>query len=75
MANYDYSKLSGKIVEKCRTRGSFAAKMGWSGPTCGRKMNGSTSWSQLEIEKAIVILDINRADIPEYFFALAVTKM
>lgn len=75
MPKYNYSKLSGRVVEKCRTRGSFAAKMGWSGPTCGRKMNGTTSWSQNEIEKAIGVLEIERAEIPDYFFTLAVTKM
>ncbi len=65
---FDYSKLKGKIVEICGTQIVFAKKMGWSERTVSLKLNGTRAWKQGEICKAILILNLNKGDIAEYFF-------
>lgn len=67
---FDYSKLEGRIKEKCRTRVSFADKMGLSERSISLKMNGKTQWKQSEICNACSILEIDKEKIPEYFFNL-----
>lgn len=65
---YDYSKLSGKIVEKCGTRIIFAKRMGLSERTVSLKLNNKIDFKQSEIQRAISILGIKKGDIQEYFF-------
>lgn len=65
---FDYSKLRGRIVEKYRTLGTFAEAMGWSIQTQQKKLSGSIAWTQDDIIKAIVLLDLEASDIPTYFF-------
>lgn len=69
--DFDYSKLKGKIIEKCGTNSVFAAAMGWSLKTNGFKLSGGASWSADEILLACDILDIEHEKIPAYFFKLA----
>lgn len=65
---FDYSKLRGRIVEKYRKLGTFAEAMGWSIQTQQKKLSGSIAWTQDDIIKAIVLLDLEASDIPTYFF-------
>lgn len=65
---YDYSKLSGRIVEIFETRYKFAEAMNWSERTLSLKMNGQRSWRQSDICKAIRLLKLTVEDIPDYFF-------
>lgn len=65
---YDYSKLSGRIVEIFGTRYKFAEAMNWSERTLSLKMNGRRSWRQSDICKAIRLLKLTVEDIPDYFF-------
>lgn len=67
---YDYSKLNGKIVEKCGTQAIFASKMGLSERTISLKLNNKIDWRQSEILKAVKILNIPIGDIEQYFFTL-----
>ena len=69
--DFDYSKLKGKIIEKCGKNSVFAEKMGWSLKTNGFKLSGGASWSADEILLACEILDIEHEKIPAYFFKLA----
>ena len=85
--DFDFSKLKGKITEKCGTNSVFAEKMGWSMKTNGLKLSGGTNWSADEILLACEILDIEKVIqctktiiptgdiekdmIPAYFFRLA----
>lgn len=71
---YDYSKLKGRIVEKNGIYSNFGDAMGWSPVTRTKKLAGKVDWTQKDIEKAIDVLDIEREQIPEYFFTLAVIK-
>ena len=69
---YDYTRLLGKIVEKFKTQGCFAAAMGMSERTVSCKINGKVGWKQNEIDKACAILGIAPQDIHAYFFTLNV---
>lgn len=72
--SFNYSKLSGRIVEKVGSRGKFAELMGLSERTISLKMNGLLSWKQPEIVRACQILDIPTSEIPLYFFSLEVQQ-
>ncbi|MGN0532996.1 MAG: DUF739 family protein [Eubacterium sp.] len=65
---YDYSKLRGRIVEKCGTIAEFAKRMDLSERTVSLKLNQKRGFKDKDIEKAITVLDINRNDILPYFF-------
>ena len=65
---FNYSKLSGRIVEVFGTRYKFAEAMGWSERTLSLKMNGQRAWRQPDICKAINLLRLTDEDIPTYFF-------
>lgn len=66
--SYDYSKLSGRIVEKCRTKERFAKEIGLSCKSLCDKMQGKVGWSQQQIAVACKVLEIKYTDIPLYFF-------
>ena len=69
---YDYSKLNGRIVEKCGTQANFAEMMGLSERTISLKLNNKISFKQPEIQKALKILDLSINEIQAYFFTLKV---
>ena len=71
---YDSSKLNGRIIEKCGTQAKFADLMGLSTRTISLKLNNKIKFKQDEIQKAIVILQLDSTDISEYFFNLKVQK-
>lgn len=68
---FDYSKLRGKIVEKCGSIDSFAKKLDITPTTASRKLSTKSSWSQDEIIKACDILGIPATELTEYFFCPA----
>lgn len=67
---YNYSKLLGRIVEKVGTQCKFAEAIELSERTVSLKLNGRVGWKQTEIAKACEILDIDKSEICEYFFAI-----
>lgn len=69
---YDYSKLNGRIIEKCGTQAVFAEKMNLSERTVSLKLNNKVPWKQPEMQKAAKILDFPPADIQQYFFTIKV---
>ena len=69
---YDYSKLSGRIVEKYETQAKFACAMGLSERSISLKINGKVGWKQNEILKACELLDIPVSQISIYFFTTKV---
>ena len=69
---FNYSKLSGKIVEVFGTRYNFAKAMNWSERTLSLKMSSIRTWKQPDICKAIKLLNLTEDDIPTYFFTLEV---
>ena len=73
--SHDYSKLLGKIVEKCGTQLIFSERMGLSERTISLKLNRKVPWKDTEIVKAAEILEIPSNEIVEYFFKIKVHKM
>lgn len=71
---YDYSKLNGRIAEKCGSQGAFAKKIGLSERTVSQKLNNKIAWKQSEIQRAISVLDLAIEEIPLYFFAVKVQQ-
>lgn len=65
---FDYSKLKGKIIEKFKTQGNFAAANQLSDRSMSLKLNNGIGLSQEEILKWCKLLDIEISDIPVYFF-------
>lgn len=65
---FDYSKLNGRIVEKCGSQGNFARQMELSERSISLKLNNKTSWKQLEIQKALEVLGLKTNQIKDYFF-------
>ena len=69
---FNYSKLRGRIIEKYGSQTDFAKAFGCSDRTLSLKMTGKRPWKQIEILKAIKLLDLSEDDIQDYFFALEV---
>lgn len=65
---FDYSKLKGKIKEKCNTQSAFALKMGFSNQTLSAKLGNLVDFNQEEIMKALKILELSDKDVTRYFF-------
>lgn len=72
---YDYNKLRGKIKEKFGTQSAFAKAMGLSDVSVSNKLNNNVEWGQEEIEKSVMVLDIEYTDIHSYFFTHNVEKI
>jgi len=69
---FDYSRLKGRIVEKCGSQKAFAALLGISEPTLTAKLNCSSYFTQGEMLRAIDILDIDQGAATDYFFTVRV---
>lgn len=69
---FDYSKLRGRIIEKCGSQRAFAKLLGIAECTLTSKLNGYTCFSQSEILRSVKILDIN--EVTPYFFTVIVGK-
>ena len=67
---FDYNKLRGRIIEKFRSQSNFAAANNLTDRSMSLKLNNGIGLSQDEIMRWSDLLDISRADIPEYFFCL-----
>lgn len=53
---FDYSKLRGKIIEKCGSQSMFAKEMELSERSISLKMQGKVEWKQSEIRRAVSLL-------------------
>ena len=64
----DYSKLRGKIIEKCGSQKAFAELLGVTNTTLTLKINSKRYFTQQEILKSANILGILPEHISMYFF-------
>ncbi|HEL9630585.1 TPA: DUF739 family protein [Streptococcus suis] len=71
----DFSKLSGRIVEKFGTQYNFAIAIGLSERSLSLKLNNKVGWKDEEMEKAIELLDLDITEIPSYFFTYNVQEI
>lgn len=69
---HDYSKLRGRIVEKCGTIGAFAEKIGTPQANISSKLHDRYGITPKEIISWSELLEIPKGDIGEYFFTLKV---
>lgn len=66
--SFDYSNLSGRIVQEYGTQYNFAKAMGISERSLSLKLNSKVFWKNSEIIEACNLLKIDQVDIPKYFF-------
>ena len=67
---FNYSKLKGRITEKCGTQRAFAGLLGITECTLTSKLNGYTYFTQSDIMRSIDLLDIDPGDVALYFFTV-----
>ena len=68
MKKRNYSMLRGRIKEKLKNEYVLAKELKCSKATLSKKLNNKTDFTQDEIEKVCRILEIDRKEIPSYFF-------
>lgn len=66
---YKYLKLRGRITEKFENQGKFAEVVGLSENSVSKKLTGNSGFSQEDIEKWSLLLDIPKDEYGQYFFA------
>lgn len=71
---FEYSKLLWRIKEKYGSQSKFARAIELSERSLSQKINGKTGWKQQEIVRACEVLEIDKTEIPEYFFRLNVQE-
>lgn len=69
---FDYRKLKGKIIEKYGSVYKFAIAFGKSKQTISMKLNNKRGISAEDIIKMCEMLDIEKDEIPDYFFTILV---
>ena len=71
---FDYSKLKGRIKEKCDTQKAFAERLGVAECTMVAKLDCNSYFTQSEIFRSAEILEIPHEQLFAYFFAPRVQK-
>lgn len=66
---FDFNKLKGRIKEKLNTQENFAKELNISVPSLIKKLNNKSQFTQTEINKARIILDISDVELNKYFFS------
>lgn len=66
---YTYNKLRGRIVEMYGTQGKFAEELGISKNSVSKKMNCQTEFSQEDIIRWSMLLNVKKDEYGEYFFS------
>lgn len=71
---FDYSKLLGRMKEREITQENLAVMININKGTLNLKLNNKAFFTQPEIRKICVVLEICDSEIGLYFFALKVQK-
>lgn len=71
---YETSKLRGRIVEKFGSQIKFAKAADCSLSFLSQYLNGKKKLNQPTMEKWIIVLEIDPAEIYDYFFVRKVLK-
>lgn len=67
---FNYSKLKGRIKEKCGSQRAFSRLLDVSEATLTSKLKCDTYFTQSEIWKSAKILEIEPNMVAQYFFTL-----
>ena len=65
---FDYSKLKGRITEKCGSQRAFAKLMKMSEATLTAKLACRVQFNQGEIARSIPILEIEPGTVSDFYF-------
>ena len=65
---FNYDKLTGRIIEKCKTRQNFAQKIHMSIPTLINKLDGNVDFKSKEIFEICEVLEIPLEKIHYFFY-------
>lgn len=65
---WNYNKLKGRIKEMCGTQDEFATRLGIGRVSLSQRLNNQLEFTQDEMFRACDVLEIERVDIPLYFF-------
>lgn len=68
MADFNYAKLRGRIIEKYGTQTEFVEKFGISSNSFSLKMNNKSRFTTDDIVKLTEMLEIEKEEVGEYFF-------
>ncbi len=71
---YDYSKLLGRIKEKYDTIEKLVHKISISMGSLELRLNNSLKFTQQDIKELCEVLEVEKSEIPEYFFKGEVMK-
>ncbi|MBC5996351.1 DUF739 family protein [Romboutsia ilealis] len=66
--SFDYKKLKGRIKEYYDTQDNFAKALNIGRTGLSLRLNNRMDFTQKEINRAYVLLDLSKEEIPEYFF-------
>lgn len=66
---YKYRKLRGRITEFFGTQAAFALALGLSKNSVSKKLTGKTEFSQSDVEQWAKLLNIQRSEYGEFFYA------
>lgn len=66
--SFDYRKLKGRIKECYDTQDNFAKALNIGRTGLSQRLNNHIDFSQKEISRAYVLLNLSKEEIPEYFF-------
>lgn len=67
---FNFDKLTGRIIEKFKTRDNFATKVPMSIPTLINKLSGRVDFKSREVVRFCELLDIPLEEIPNFFYEL-----
>lgn len=65
---YNYNKLRGLITEHFRTLANFAKAMNMGTTTLNSRLQSDSYFDQIEIERAVELLEIKENDVDIVFF-------
>lgn len=66
--NYDYSKLRGRLREREVIYKTLGKVLGLSEGSVSERLNNNAQFSQEEIEKTMIFLEIPLNQVEQYFF-------
>lgn len=69
---FEYTKLKQRIKYKGFNYKTLAIRLNIRQYTLEKKLNGNIEFTQNEIRRIIMVLDISKEEIGEYFFTLKV---
>lgn len=71
---FNYNKLRGRIREKFGTESHFADALGIGRVSLSKRLNNVLDFSRIEMLRSCDLLDVEREELPAYFFTVEVQK-